>query len=296
MKMRTTLTAAVLTAAFAFPTAATTSLGDDVGGAERIETAEFMRAITQEAVAAACFLHNGIEPEISRTLLIEAGAGFEMRMDALLNGNEELGIIGGETRKKTVLGLNKIKETWQPVAAAIETLASDPSDQQALKDIKEVDASLSKMLDKLTSVIESDYANPSEVIQSDAMAIEIAGRQAMMSQKIAKYACKIYTGNTSDDVKKLLGDATSVYERSLEALIHGLPELGILPAPTAEIEKKLSEVLEDWNGVRPVIQQIVAEPSVEQSEIIYLFQHMTHEMRQLEEITHAYVIHSKHVK
>lgn len=270
------------------------SFAEDTGNAERIEAAEFIRTYTQEAVAAACFLHHDVDPDLSRSLLEDARTGFEKHIDALLNGNEEMGIIGGETRKKTIVGLNKIAETWAPVANAIDALTADPSDVSALENIKAADARLFKMSDKLVSVIETSYSNPAEVMQSDVMTIEIVGRQAMMSQKIAKYACKIYSGNASEEVMTKMSRAIDIYERSLQALIHGLPELGIRPAPTPEIDAKLSAVLSEWNAVRPQIETMIAEASVERDVVIDLFRHMSKEMKQLEDITHDYVKFSKH--
>ncbi len=270
------------------------SFVEDTGSAERIESAEYLRIYSQELVASACFLHNQIEPEMSAELFVEAQNGFEKHIKALMNGDEALGIIGGETRKKTLLGLNKINELWQEVDSAANKLLQDPGDLDALAVLKGHDAKLFKLTDKLLTVIETQYANPAEVVQADVLTIELVGRQAMMSQKIAKYACKIFTSDESDEAIESLRRVVGIYEATLNALLDGLPELGIMPAPTEEIKDKLLIVLDDWKSIRPSLDELKSGATVEKSAIEYLFHHLAEELHKLEEISHSYVAFSKH--
>ena len=112
------------------------TFADDVGGAERIEAAELLRTYTQEAAAAACFLFNGIDPETATALLLEARHGFDRRIDALLQGEESLGIIGPEPKRKTVVELEAIKADWREMAKAIDVLIDQPDSVEAIQVIK----------------------------------------------------------------------------------------------------------------------------------------------------------------
>ena len=51
-------------------------IADRTGAAERVETADFMIALTQESASAACHLHNGIAAEQSKKLLNDAHDDF----------------------------------------------------------------------------------------------------------------------------------------------------------------------------------------------------------------------------
>ena len=270
------------------------TLSEDTGSAERIESADFLRIYTQEIAAAACYLYNGIESDLSLELLKEARHGFDLHLDALLNGNEALGIIGGEQRRKTVVELEEILSLWKPFAAATDALMANPNDGDAVHVIKSRNVTLFEKTDHLVSTVEGEYSNPAELLQSDVLTLEIVGRQAMMSQKIAKFACQIFTGDGSQEVAKGLSDAMRIYDVSLNALLNGMPEVGVIPAPTPEIRQALTEVLNDWEKTRPDLDTLLSTGTLSREKQIELFQHMSDEMHDLEKIAHKYVVFSKH--
>lgn len=267
---------------------------EETGDVLRIESADLLRTYSQEVAAAACFYYNDIDATLSRELLEEARAGFDKHHDALLNGNEAIGIIGGEKRKKTIAELQQIGAFWSDMRDAVDSLLADQKDSAAVNVIKAKNLELFEMTDTLAAHLEGQYANPNELLQSDAILIEIVGRQAMMTQKIAKNACKIFTGNDSAEIKDHLSGSMSIYEASLDALMNGMPQLGIQAAPTPEISKGLSQVMSDWKETRPVLEKIVSGESVDRDAQVYLFRHMAEEMIRLEEIAYQYVEFSKH--
>ncbi|SHG67590.1 type IV pili methyl-accepting chemotaxis transducer N-terminal domain-containing protein [Marivita hallyeonensis] len=273
---------------------AAATFAEDTGSAERIESAEMLRTYTQEVAAAACFLYNDIDQTLSSKLMTEARAGFDKHIDALLNGNEELGIIGGEERRKTIVQLEDIRTAWGPIATATDTLLSKHDDDAAVSVIKSGNMPLFEMTNKLVSEMEGQYSDPAVLMQSDVLTLEIVGRQATMTQMIAKNACKIFSGNQSEDVRAELKQSMELYEVSLNALINGMPEVGIAPAPTEEIETALNGVLSDWQKMRPTFDTLLETGAMERDTQVEIFQHMASEMYELEDITHKYTIFSKH--
>jgi len=271
------------------------SFAQDAGDVMRIESAEYLRTYTQEVAAAACYLYNGIDEALSAELLREARSGFDVKLDALINGNEALGIVGAEQRRKTLVKLETLKAEWADMAAATDALLADPKNSDAVGVIKARNMDLFHMADILVSDIEAQYANPAIIVQADVIKLEIVGRQAMMTQKIAKDACKIFTGNDSPEIKDLLKGSVSIYEASLDALLNGMPSLGIQPAPTPEIAEQLKSIQKDWATVRPIIDTLLNGEAVERETQVFLFKHMVEEMVRLEELSHAYVEHSKHI-
>ena len=270
------------------------TFAEDTGSAERIESAELLRTYTQEVAAAACFLYNDIDRELSVELLIEAHDGFDKHIDALLNGNETLGIIGGEQRRKTIAELETIKTAWAPVSKATEVLLEDPKNTDAVGIIKAKNMELFDMTNILVSDMEGQYADPAVLMQSDVLTLEIIGRQSTMSQMIAKNACKMFSGNTSDEIKSGLEQSMQIYELSMDALINGMPQMGIAPAPTDEIATALKHVRSDWAKTRPMLDTLIETGEMARDDQIEMFRHMADEMHELEEITHAYALFSKH--
>ncbi len=290
-------TLCLTTAAFAGEPLATeplqVSYSESVGSAERIESGDFLRVYSQEVAAAACFYHNGIDMELSQELLLEARYGFGKHLDALRTGNEELGIIGKEERRKTIARLDAVEAVWTEIDQAVGALLEDFNDKAAVGVIKDKNLPLFELTDLLLSDLEGEYANPAELIQADVLMLEIAGRQAMMTQKIAKNACKLLSGRDTEKVREDLIDSVSLYELSLNALLNGMPQVGLKPAPTEEIAERLRLVQQDWAETRPVVDAILSGAQ-DTDALEYLFQHMAEEMHKLEEITHMYVVFSKH--
>ena len=269
------------------------SFVEDTGSAERIEAGDLLRVYSQQVAAAACFYYNDVDRDLSVSLLNEARSGFDVHMAALRNGDENLGIIGGEERRKTLVKIDDVQAVWEDMAQAVDALLVASDDTAAVEVIKNLNMVLFEKTDTLLAELEGQYSNPVEIVQADVLTLEIVGRQAMMTQKIAKNVCKVWSGRDTPEVREQLTSALGIYELSLSALINGMPEVGLRPAPTEEIAAGLSDVLSDWTEVRPTVDTILAG-STSQEDLAYLFQHMAEEMHKLEEITHQYVVHSKH--
>jgi hypothetical protein len=272
----------------------TSTFAEDTGDDIRIESAEYLRTYSQEVAAAACFLYNGIDVEFSRELMREAREGLDLRIDALMHGNEALGIIGGEQRKKTLVELENIRVFWSDMAAAADALLADRTDSAAVEVIKSKNLELFEMTDVLVAHIEGEYANPAVLTQADVMLLEIVGRTEMMTQKIAKDSCKIFTGNDAPEIKDRLRQSIGIYEASLDALLNGMPALGIPKAPTPEIEAMLHQVQDDWHKLTPILTTLLSGEKIDEATETYLFEHMVDETHKLEEVSHAYAEFSHH--
>lgn len=270
------------------------TFAEDTGDTIRIEAAEYLRIYSQEVAAAACYLYNDIDAPLSRELLIESREGFDKKWNAMMYGDETLGIIGGEQRKKTIVKLEKVAAVWSGMATAVDGLIANRGDASAVGVIKATNMELFELTDILVSEVSAQYSNPAVLVQADALKLELIGRQAMMSQKIAKDACKIFTGNTSTEIRENLSKSKVIYEATLNALLHGMPQLGIQPAPTPEIKAALEAVQGDWKTVRPILDTLASGGDVDRDAQVYLFKHMVEEMVRLEELSHAYVDFSQY--
>ncbi len=269
-------------------------LVEDIGAAERVEAADRLRTLSQEIPAAACHLHSDIMPDESRKLLMDSRRDFEAIVDAVLNGNPEMNIIGGEPRKRTIVEIQMLDEMWAPTNAAIDTLLATPEDTDAIAVIKNDNALLFDKTSLLLSNLSAEYSNPAELLQVDALLLDIAGRQSMLTQKMSKEACEIWTGNRSDKAMAALSGSIETFDVSMNALLNGMPALGVIAAPTPEIKEGLEVVMSDWSELRAELEAVMAQPDTptERKEMIYAS--LNTKMFKLEEIIHLYTIFSKH--
>src|SRR5438105_1928683 len=78
---------------------------------------------------------------------------------------------------------------------------------------------------------------------SDARAVDVAGRQAVLSQKIAKDALRLIRGDEA--TRASLQASANEFEKALNSLIDGSEELGLPPASDAVLPS-LEALVAEW--------------------------------------------------
>ncbi|MDX8346436.1 type IV pili methyl-accepting chemotaxis transducer N-terminal domain-containing protein [Cognatiyoonia sp. IB215446] len=271
------------------------SFVEDTGAANRIVAGDILRTLSQEIPAAVCHLHNNVDVAEARELLSYSVAKFDAVALALLHGNEEMGIIGGETRRKTVVELEALIETWEPKRIAAMAVLDDPTDATAAEIVY---ASADEMLEKtyhLLSELEGEYANPVELLASDMMLLEVSGRMAAMTQRMAYEACRVWSGDGDAHALAELDKSISIFEASMDALSNGMPALGVLAPPTPEIEANLEDVASDWEILSGYLSEIRSGADVSLQVREDLYHRLALKLYKVEELEELYQDYSKRV-
>jgi len=231
---------------------------EDIGAAERINFSGKLRMLSQRIPAAACNLNAAIVTEESGPLLTGASAEFDKIVNALEFGDEDLGIVGTEEHRKTLAAIADLHEKWTVVYdAAVEVSNEGPTDD-LVQVIADSNMPLLGSAKLLVSEVSGQYADPTALLQADALRIDIAGRQRMLTQKISKEVCFISSDINAEASMEVLGSTINMFEMSLNALHHGMPEAGIGAAPSAEIEAQLVKVAADWAVIKPHLDTVLA--------------------------------------
>ncbi|MEL6838642.1 MAG: type IV pili methyl-accepting chemotaxis transducer N-terminal domain-containing protein [Pseudomonadota bacterium] len=268
---------------------------EDTGAAIRIEAGDELRVVSQEVPSAVCHLHNGVAQELSAELVIEGIEKFDRMFNALMNGDPDFGIIGGEERARTLRLMEELSGLWIPVRDAAYAVHNNPADTAA---VSVVYTSASDLLDKtsvLLSELEAEYSNPVELLYEDAMLLEVSGRQAMLSQRISYLACRKWSGSADDEYIGLLRTAASQYDFAMQALQNGAPELGIKPPPTEEIALALQTVADDSALIREKMSSLFDDGTLTPDRAADLYTILADKMHKLEKIAHLYAEYSKRV-
>lgn len=269
-------------------------IADKTGAAERIEIADFMVMLSQEAASAACHLHNGISPEESRQLLQEAHDDFALYLHGLIYGDETLKIANKEEDRVTLARLIEVSDLWDPISEAIERVLKDPNDKQALNLIKAQNVPLHDASVLLLSEVIGVYSNPIELLQADALLIQFSGRQATLTQKMAKESCKIWTGNRSEALIAEFEKTIGLYDATLNALLNGMPAVGIKAAPTPEIRAALTAEAERWQIVKATMLTVRDYAEISDETKAKAFHQLNEAMHSAKKIADLYVTYSHH--
>lgn len=243
----------------------------DVGGSQRINFSGKLRMLSQRVVANACYIHMGVTPEQSQAALQATVAEFGLITNALEFGNDDLGIIGPEDRRRTLAGIAKLNELWAPIEARATVIAEG---QGTADDVTEIATQSGPLLDiavRLVSQISGQYSNPAALLQADALVIDIAGRQRMLSQRMSKNVCLLAAGINEDVARGELEGARNTFDASLNALYHGMPDAGVQPPPTDDIETNLAAVITNWNGLKPIVDQELSGQTLDAEQLAIMF-------------------------
>lgn len=229
---------------------------EDAGGKERINFSGKLRMLSQRIPAAACNLHAGIAPEISQKILFGASAEFNQIVQALELGDGSIGIIGEEKRRKTLAALDKVKASWQPMNDAASMILDAGTSPDTVQELADNNNEVLKIANLLVSELTGQYSDPASLVQADAIRIDIAGRQRMLSQRMSKDACMVLSGINVEASNESLGKAISTFAISLTALSEGMPAAGIKASTNPEIIAGLELVTSHWAALKPTLDAL----------------------------------------
>lgn len=240
--------------------------------ADRMRLASQLRTLGQQVAAASCAVSSGMETDVTRTALEQAMADFDHYLTALRDGDQRLNILQPETRSATLARIDEIREEWQVMQTAATSIlaADDATAQRAV-----IEGQADRMLE-LTNLLAADitgqYAYPYEVTTADALLIEFAGRQQMLSQKLAHGACQVWSTGGNGDAREDLRETMEVFEASLNALRYGMPEVGLAGAPNEAIRDDLDALLARWEGIRSNGERLLDGGDVDQTQSAEIYQ------------------------
>lgn len=238
-------------------------LWTDIGASERIDLSGRLHMLSQRIAAASCSLEAGVQENISKGIMAGSADEMDRIMRALKFGNPLMKVIGAEKDPRVLESISRVSESWSPIRVVLTQMHRDGADPQGLAQIERwnmpyfVDAKL------LVSEIGAEYSNPADLLQRDAILVDLAGRQRMRSQKMFKQACELWLGKLPASE---LAATVKRFDFTLSALLYGAPEVGIAKAPTASLKEALQHVQVDWQSIKPVLDAVTGGADLSTSE------------------------------
>lgn len=222
----------------------------------RINIAGRERMLIQRVVESACFATLGVERTRHRAALVEAEAQFEHALLALQNGDSDLG-LSAESTPDLRASFEVISMEWSRVSSLADVAISPRG--ISVEGLESLDALGLDLLGKTNSAVQDitqTYGqNLDDLPLIVSISIDVAGRQRMLSQKMANEFCMIDAGVAPVAHRERLNASIRVFNATLAGLQSGLPGM-VIPAPNYDIRRKLHEVVQLWQPVEAVLLSV----------------------------------------
>lgn len=235
---------------------------------ERLDKAGRERMIIQRMVKGACFVMSGIRTEELADLVIKDASTFDSVLDALSNGS---GVLGWEkeTNPSVVEALDAVSILWGRLGpAAMQVAHGDMHNFAVTQILNETDATATAMNNAVSALAKS--ISTGDKASRAAMTLNVAGRQRMLTQKMAKEFCFIANEiSVEQNVTRLKG-TIKLFDDSLTAIRKAKRKGdGLLPANTngryvlegiqhmwTELEEILSKAVETGTASRDDLEDV----------------------------------------
>ena len=257
-------------------------------GADRILLAGQLRTLTQQVAAASCAVTSGVDVDEAYSVMEQATTNFDRYIVALRDGDEAMQIHGPEQNARISEDIEHVQQEWSAIHGAVDAVLADRNDVDAAHVIDDHNMQLLELTTVLSTDVSGRYADPYEVSARDALLIEIAGRQLMLTQRMAKDSCEIWSGYNSEAAKIDLAATMEVFESSLTALRFGLDAVGVIPAPNDVIRDDLDTLLARWDVIKENQQTLVDGGELNDEQKTEIFHDLLVELDDLEHLLQDY--------
>lgn len=265
--LRFFLVAAALAFACPFllpPSAAAEASADAiaVSGKRKINLAGRQRMLTQYMAKATCFVFLGVDDKEQMNQVFAMHDLFAKTLVDLRRGNPDLAMLP-ENNPDILAGLDEVQKRWDVYSRAVM--------QDRIDDIMTQNLVVLEAMNRTVTIIERTYGGGAGKLPPEiAAAINISGRQRMLSQRASKEHCLIAAGFNPEVNRNNLAETIAVFENSLAALRDGDAALRLDKAPNPEILAQIKTGGEAWTALKPVLDRAAKgeHPSIDDVEAV----------------------------
>jgi hypothetical protein len=226
----------------------------------RVGLAEEQAVITQRIPMCMNFIKLNVEPSRFLANISAATDRFDKVLVGLRHGDPELDIVA-EQSGEVLEALSAVDAVWPSMRDEVTKIVADGFvEEDGFKKIARASSALLFMSENVEKRLVAVYGDSTKKL-SVLISVELAARQEMLTQKMAKEVGNIALGFKPEETRKTLAGTADLYENSLQALLVGVKEL-TLPPPPEHIKLALLEEKSRWSDLGPIIRDIAegAEP------------------------------------
>ena len=224
------------------------------GAKARVALSASLRTLSERVTASTC--RTGLAAGGAAEEKHEAKAVFDVVMAGLRDGDASLGVPSAERDPRIKHRLRGVTEAWTEVRGAADKIGKDGTKALAL--IANTHDTLIDATEVLLADVSGHYSNPNELLQVDALALNILERERTLLTRMDRIVCAMRAGVDELGTAADLAETVGLFEASLTALRDGMPEAGVAAPRTKVLAATLTESHARWSEARPLLDAVVA--------------------------------------
>ncbi len=174
---------------------------------------------------------------------------FEQTLNGLINGDKELNLVAIED-EKIQKRLKIIEKIWEKFHKDIKNILQNSSSKKSYQSISKINLQLLKDMNKVVEmyVKKGDSSNLKSNLTND---INLAGKQRMLTQKMAKEILLITNDIDTKKNKQNLQSTIILFDKILRGLQNGDNSLNLKGTKLTKIQKELKIAQKNWEDIKP---------------------------------------------
>ena len=199
------------------------------------------RMLTQKMSKEALLIKNNIEKNKNKKLLEKDIKLFDKTLKGLINGDEDLKLAKVDD-SKVQSQLKKVQKLWEPFKKHLDKVVTGKANKKDFEYISNNNVTLLKNMHQAVLDFVDVSKKVSKIKSTLAEDINIAGRQRMLTQKMAKDMLQITSGIDVAESKKDLQKTKKLFDDSLNSLLN--------KSKINNITKQLKIVKKNWDKAK----------------------------------------------
>jgi len=221
-----------------------------------INLAGKQRMLTQKISKEALLISLDIDKEENKKKLEKSVKLFDKTLNGLIYGDKDLELAPSKD-KKVEAKLKEVKELWQPFyknAKIIYSSQKPPKD--AFIYIDKNNLNLLKTMNEAVSLytLLGDKGSNKLKIAND---INLAGKQRMLTQKMAKDILRYKNNLDAKEALKSLNSSAKLFDKTLNGLYNGDKELNLVGTNLPKIRNQLDIVKSRWSEAKELMSKAI---------------------------------------
>lgn len=217
----------------------------------RINVAGRQRMLSQRMAKAACFATLGVTPEAHDREMRAAHGLFAISLADLTSGSAERR-ISAATDPSEISQLQAVQKLWGSYGGTVLAFDGDTRSQDQITQLKALSTQSIAILNEMETAVnvmeslsKSERYNPRL-----ASAINVSGRQRMLSQRMLKETCLIAAGVDERLNRAFLVGTVALFESAQSQLTSELNTLQLGAAQISALEEQFKVVQEKWSNIK----------------------------------------------